>query len=187
MGWGDFTISHGRCYTDGKILLWLILLTSSRHGPLGAVWGRGRILNNTRVIYIYIYKDLYWRRWASNRVCGVVCLVLLLGNHPVDWNKVLEIQRPVSPRQESLKTVEIGETLRNLEPSFLSFGLRNSSSSMTRPWNSTSKLQQWTIYLSQLFCPKNPKSQWPWNHVRFVAGQMWNMVSTADRVSYRMV
>ena len=46
----------------------------------------------------YIYIDLYWRRWASNRVCGVVCLVLLLGNHPVDWNKVLEIQRPVSPR-----------------------------------------------------------------------------------------
>ena len=139
-------------------------------------------------IYIYIYNYSFFGGDEHQIECvELFASSFLLGNHPVDWNTVLEIQCPVSPRKESLKTVEIGETLRNLEPSFLFFGLRNSSSSMTRPWNSTSKLQQWTIYLSQLFCPKNPKGQWPWNHVRFVAGQMWNMVSTVDRVSYRMI
>ena len=87
MGWGDFTISHGRCYTDGKILLWLILLTSSRHGPLGAVGGRGRILNNTRVIYIYIYTYNYSFFGGDEHQIECVelfALSFLLGNHPVD-------------------------------------------------------------------------------------------------------
>lgn len=53
------------------------------------------------------------------------------------------------PRQESLKTVEIGETLRNLEPSFLSFGAEEQQ----LVYDSSMKLYQQTAAVDDLLEP----------------------------------